>query len=180
MKKIYGRWRGAEPVHGETEAETVLAELLSDFCRLFASGDSDENENKDINRGLAVKEAAAGRVLTGKYVVLGGTWIPVKSMAKAMEKTVAYILEQYPEGMAGVKKKGMDWITWDYHTAWKDDGYFRRSPKEIKVREDVCWIGTSSNTGRKARQIQQLCETAGVKRGEIVWYEDGGRQVLVW
>lgn len=180
MEQVYKGGRRTDIVWKKTEEETVLTELLTDFCSLFVPGVFEENAS-EIN--ISQQEAAMTAVeefLGEKYVIFGRTRVRVKSMAEAMGKTVEYILTQYPQGLDGLEEYAGGWITSDSEKAWGSDGYFAGAPRAIKVGGATYWIGTLSNTGRKTRQVREMCRQAGVKRGEIAWYDSDGNKVFGW
>ena len=104
-----------------------------------------------------------------------------QAIVDAMEKTVGYILKQYPQVSNSLTGSIAKWLTDDENIVKQKDGYFRGTPREIRVRGAVYWLGTSSNTTVKVHQMQRLCNLANVNRNEIIWYqESAGRQVFSW
>lgn len=106
------------------------------------------------------------------YVVLREHKISVKSDAQVLAQVAEYVLNTYPVP-AEVEETCGFWLTADPAAAQAEFGYFRGSPRHVRTKTRSFWVGTSSNTAAKQRQMKTLCQLAGVDEGEILWVKKG-------
>lgn len=109
-------------------------------------------------------------------ISLDGQEIQVKNGAEAMVRTVAYILATYHPQTEQLKRGCKDWLAWEDSRVRNQEGYFRGSAKPISGPFGTIWVGTSSNQGKKNRQLQGLCQLAEVIPNTIFWYAGEDRE----
>ncbi len=161
---------GAE---GVTKLECRIQELADLFLE-----EGDPAGRAGNGSGHSAKAPAEAGQLTNK-VVLKGRKKPLESIAQAMVETVRYVLENYPLSGEQIKEHGSGWLT-DKESVEGDTGCMRR-PVKVVAKGKSYWVGTLSNTRVKCRQMERLCQAAGVPEGEIAWYGDSPDEpVFCW
>lgn len=119
-------------------------------------------------------------VISGHYMLLNQKKLTFESVAQAMLDTVSHILTNYTPEDDVLKETCSGWLTDDPANIAEGFGYFR-SLKSITVNGKIYWVGTSSSTRTKCRQIRQLCKIAEVPANEIFWFIDSPDEpVLSW
>lgn len=162
--------------------ETLYDRLLKGFQGGFAAGSSEEEEavgrkaqefaslfGVELFSYEASSEEGDGQA---DYVVLREHKISVKSDAQVLAQVAEYVLNTYPVP-ADVEETCGSWLTADPAAAQAEFGYFRGSPRHVRTKTRSFWVGTSSNTAAKQRQMKTLCQLAGVDEGEILWVKKG-------
>ncbi len=159
----------------KTLQESRLEVYLQEFIQLFCEPVS-----------LSKAEAAAALQPADSFggmedcIILRGMRLPAESMAEAMQKTVKYVLEQYPDVRNRLSGSIANWLSTP-GTLHSPPGYFRGNTRKMTVDGVVYELGTFSNTETKLRQMRQLCRLAGVRENEIFWYQAGGKApVFSW
>lgn len=113
------------------------------------------------------------------YVRLAGNIFPVSSDAQAVAHIAEYVLSTYNVPDDVLNSACGTWLSYDSSAVSSGSGYFRGAPRRIQAGSRFCWVGTSSNTAAKRRQIRSLCKLAPVKPGEVEWYKNGTIQFPV-
>ena len=160
---------------GVGRGEPALDKLLSEFISLFISNAAKELVSEADAFPFKLEECSQQN-----YVVLGGERVEVKNITEAMERTAQYILTYYEKRWDRLEESSMKWLTQDEKQASTKDGYFRGLPKELVIKGKRFWVGTSSNTDRKMKQIRELCGLLDVEKGEIAWYQKGEGGPVFW
>ncbi len=155
----------------ESRLEVYLREFLQFFCSPVSMAKA------EAAAALQPADASGGME---DCIILQGMRHPVESMAEAMQKSVEYVLERYPDVRNRLSGSVANWLSTPgiLHSPL---GYFRGNTREMTVDGVVYELGTFSNTETKLRQMRQLCRLAGVKENEIFWYQAGGKApVFSW
>lgn len=162
--------------------ETLYERLLRGFQSGFAAETSEKEEA--INRKAREFASLCGvdfswldvsaddGEIRADYVVLKDRKVLVKSDAQALAQIAEYVLTTYPLPDDWEEACG-SWLTADPAAAQAEFGYFRGAPRHIRTEALDFWVGTSSNTMVKQRQLKTLCQLADIEEGEIRWVKKG-------
>ncbi|MCI8513139.1 MAG: hypothetical protein HFI93_00695 [Lachnospiraceae bacterium] len=171
-----------EPDSNLFKNETLYEGLLKGFQNGFSMDDSKKEEQ--INRKAQAFAALFDAELSwhnvpaddgggeDSYVTLKDHKIFVKHDAQAFAQIAEYVLNTYPVA-DGLEEACGSWLTVDSAVARAEFGYFRGSPRFVRTKTSDFWVGTSSSTKSKQRQLKNLCRLAGVGEGEILWVKKG-------
>lgn len=172
LERVYRADGGglAESGNEDVWKMNAMERLMREFVTIFSEALPQEKKQK-ADAGTAA--VGTSRDITQNGVVLDGKESFGISMADVIGKTAEFILKKYPEVWDKMGENERSWITENKNQADADAGYFRGTPRQIYTDKGPCWVGTSSNTERKIKQIRGLCQLAHVAEGEIIWYCKG-------
>ena len=162
--------------------ETLYRQLLQGFQTGFTAENANawEQINQQVQEfadlfGVELsREDVSSREENGQssYIVLQDSKVQVKNDAQALVQITEYILNTYSVP-AELEEVCSPWLTAKSAVVKTGFGYFRGSPRAIRTKTHSFWVGTSSNTIAKCRQLKTLCQLAGVGKGEILWVKKG-------
>lgn len=162
--------------------ETLYRQLLQGFQTGFTAENANAREqiNQQVQEfadlfGVELsREDVSSREENGQssYIVLQDSKVQVKNDAQALVQITEYILNTYSVP-AELEEVCSPWLTAKSAVVKTGFGYFRGSPRAIRTKTHSFWVGTSSNTIAKCRQLKTLCQLAGVGKGEILWVKKG-------
>lgn len=91
--------------------------------------------------------------------------------------TTEYVLQKYPVDSQRLKMGCSLWITEELPKILPF-GCYQKKPFSLVIDKKSYWIGTTSNTETKIKQIQTLCQLAGVSKKEICWFDEVGEEIF--
>lgn len=151
-----------------------LYEKLIEILKLSEKKNNEGRQSSGQIQPLASELAREIRTApVSDYVRLAGNIFPVSSDAQAVAHIAEYVLSTYNVPDDVLSSACGTWLSYDSSAVSSDSGYFRGAPRRIQAGSRFCWVGTSSNTAAKRRQIRSLCKLAPVKPGEVEWYKNG-------
>lgn len=179
---LYQKDAGEELGSNLFKKETLYRQLLQGFRSGFTAENTDawEQINQQAQEFAALsgvelsRESVSSGEENGKssYIVLQDSKVQVKNDAQALAQITEYILNTYSVP-AELEEMCSPWLTAKSAVVKTGFGYFRGSPRAIRTKSHSYWVGTSSNTIAKRRQLKTLCQLAGVGKGEILWVKKG-------
>lgn len=172
---ILGLKQGFSASRGQADKELLARQLLGLF-QVSRPEQPEQPQNEASPSQMATRLEQL--LIPESHVCLDGQVKPVQSDAEALETVTEYVLNLYPVSQDAINLACGTWITFDRERAQSDFGYFRGSPRKIRVGGTDCWVGTSSNTKTKCRCMRSLCEAFLVPQKRIQWYKGSQRKVI--
>ena len=169
---------------GESVREEI-AQIAAFTGLSFVAQEAWKASVQETAAGLETSLPADPPVLSKQYkwrpgaVCLGnqGLHTPVKSWAQALTMTTEYVLQKYPVDSQRLKMGCSLWITEELPKILPF-GCYQKKPFSLVIDKKSYWIGTTSNTETKIKQIQTLCQLAGVSKKEICWFDEVGEEIF--
>lgn len=133
-------------------------------------------QKSSITAVHATPEAAAGAKKSSKVsrIILEGIGAEVPSTSEALFRTYAYFLSKADVGYS--PDELIEKLPVLCRKGERDNGFFRIF-REISYGGEALWLGLSSSSDVKKRQVQQLCRLLGLAEDAVMWFE-GAEQVF--
>lgn len=155
------------------KTEKLYDRLIKDLEDQYKETFANRQSSSQLQTLTSQTETENRTVPVSSYVRLGGNIFPVGTDARAIALIAEYVLSNYSVPESTLNDLCGTWLSYNSSTAASGSGYFRGTPQRIRVNSRACWVGTSSNTAAKLRQIRQLCTLAKVGPDSVEWYKNG-------
>lgn len=149
------------------------------------AGTDDPDQAREIRRQAEAFAALFGVTLPpcrdsgpaggtdGSWILLGQKRASVSSDAQALTQITEYLLNTYTVSGEELALFCGSWLTASPVVSRSGEGYFRGAPRQIQAGANLYWVGTSSNTKAKQRQLRALWRLTPAGENEIRWIKNG-------
>lgn len=162
------------------QAKTIISELPGMAEALYQDQAEGLRNLKELLHKSSITavnteaQSSAGRKPASKVtrIILDGQEIPVSNTTEALTKTYEHYLRGERPDLS--PKELVEKLSALCFEGQRENSVFR-SRTTIQVGEETLWLGLSSSSNSKLKHVHQLCQSLGLERDAVQWFEESQR-----